>query len=89
MRRRDQLIFEFAHISLPEGELEQLREMVLNGRAEPYHFYPITLIQLSTRNMPHNKAPDRLTKREPLPDLATGEIMTSYPQEQGSFQQYN
>jgi hypothetical protein len=52
-------LFEFEAVNLPPRELERLRQMVLHGMVEPYNFYPMQLIQLSTKNVPHNRAPLR------------------------------
>jgi hypothetical protein len=68
-------LFEFDLVSITANELAQLREMVLHGQVEPYHFFPVTLIQLSTRNFPHNQAVSRLIKREPIPDPITGKLL--------------
>ena len=68
-------LFEFSLVSIPADELAQLREMVLHGRVEPYHFYPVTLIQLSTRNFPHNQAASRLIKRQPMVDPVTEKLV--------------
>jgi hypothetical protein len=67
-------LFEFNLIALPDHELAQLREMVLHSQVEPYHFYPVLLIQLSTRNFPHNRGAGRLTKRELVIDPITGHV---------------
>jgi hypothetical protein len=67
-------LFEFDLVGLPAGELAQLGEMVLHGQVEPHHFYPIRLIQLSTRNFSHNRAAGRLIKREFVPDPVTGSL---------------
>lgn len=48
---------EFAEITLPEDDLEILRMLVLEGKSGPLDFYPISLIQLSTRGPSHNLAP--------------------------------
>jgi len=71
-------LFEFSLVSIPANELAQLREMVLHGRVEPYHFYPVTLIQLSTRGFPHNHSAGRQIKREPIPDRIEGELVNSW-----------
>ena len=67
-------LFEFNKVSLTPYEEAQLREMVLHGDVEPYHFYPVTLTQLITRGVPHNYSAIRQTKLEPIPDLETGEL---------------
>ena len=68
-------LFEFDLVGLPANDLNQLREMVLHGQVEPYHFYPIMLAQLSTRNFPHNRTAGRLVKRELIPDPITGNLV--------------
>ncbi len=68
-------LFEFNAVSMPANELAKLREMVLHGAFEPYHFYPVTLTQLSTRNFPHNWSASRLIKRQPMVDSNTGELV--------------
>ncbi len=67
-------LFEFDLVALPPDELAQLGEMVLHGQVEPYHFYPIVLCQLSTRNFPHNRSAVRLIKPELVPDPVTGNL---------------
>jgi hypothetical protein len=66
-------LFEFNSVSMSANELTQLREMVLHGEVKPYHFYPVTLAQLSTRIFPHNTS--RLIKRQPMVDSNTGELV--------------
>jgi hypothetical protein len=65
-------LHEFNMVSLPQEELDQLRVMVLNGDVEPYHFYPIMLLQISTRSFPHNRAAGQLVKHELTIDPVTG-----------------
>jgi hypothetical protein len=48
---------EFSGVVLPSDDLEQLRLMVLNRLHEPLSFYPIQLIQLSTKGRIHNYTP--------------------------------
>lgn len=67
-------LFEFKSVSMAACELAQLREMVLRGQVEPYHFYPVTLTQLVTRNFPHNCSASRLIKRQPMVDPSTGQL---------------
>ena len=67
-------IFEFKTVSIPTCELTKLREMVLRGQVEPYHFYAVTLTQLVTRNFPHNWSTSRLIKRQPMVDPSTGQL---------------
>ena len=74
-------LFEFEGILLPEEELARLREMVLHGSAEPYNFYPLTLIQLSTIGFPHNRSACRQVKREPALDPDTKQLTGSYREE--------
>jgi len=64
--------YEFSVVSLSPEELDQLRDMVVSGQVEPYHFYPAVLMQFSTRNFPHNMAAGRSVKYEPIFDPDTG-----------------
>jgi hypothetical protein len=66
---------EFRAVDLSAQELESLRLMVLNGQTEPAEFFPISLTQLSTRNVPHNFAAETITKREPVLDPITLELV--------------
>lgn len=66
-------LWEFKNVSLPSEELEKLRLMVLEGQPAPYDFYPVSLIQFSTRTLPFNQATSRGKKREPVMNDA-GEI---------------
>ena len=59
---------------MPACKLAQLREMVLRGQVEAYHFYPVTLTQLVTRSFPHNWSAGRLIKRQPMVDPSTGQL---------------
>ncbi|MGA2636839.1 hypothetical protein [Methylocella sp.] len=68
-------LFEFKAVSIAEDELSQLRQMVFAGEVVPYHFFPITLIQLSPRSFPHNRSAGLLSKREPMVDPITGEFL--------------
>ena len=72
-------LFEFKSVSMPACELAQLREMVLHGQVEPYHFYPVTLTQLVTRNIPHNWSAGRLIKRQPMVDPSVLIRLTQTP----------
>jgi hypothetical protein len=45
---------EFSAIRLDDCVLDRLRTMVATGNAEPIEFYPISLIQLSSRGFEHN-----------------------------------
>jgi hypothetical protein len=58
-------LVEFSDIKLDEGDLDRLRTMVLTGNAEPIEFYPITLIQLSTRGFEHNFSASAEVKTNP------------------------
>jgi hypothetical protein len=58
-------LVEFSDIKLDEGDLDRLRTMVLTGNAEPIEFYPITLIQLSTRGFQHNFTASAEVKTNP------------------------
>ncbi|EPG7852934.1 hypothetical protein [Acinetobacter baumannii] len=53
----------FNEINLPEDELSILKEMLIKRDAGQYFFFPITLIQLSTKGKIHNQTPfiDELT----------------------------
>lgn len=48
---------DFSSIRIDASDLERIRTMVLNGRAEPFEFYPIALVQLSTIGEVHNLTP--------------------------------
>lgn len=47
-------LVEFSDVKLDDCDLDRLRTMVQTGTAEPIEFYPVTLIQLSTRGFEHN-----------------------------------
>ncbi|HAV4459572.1 TPA: hypothetical protein ACIFCT_002740 [Acinetobacter baumannii] len=47
----------FNEICLPEDELRILKEMLINRDAGQYFYFPITLIQLSTKGKIHNQTP--------------------------------
>lgn len=55
-------------VQLDDRDLQQLRDMILSGNAAPLTFYPILLMQLSTRGKPHNLTPFRRTVTEPDPN---------------------
>lgn len=57
--------FEFSAIKLDACDLGRLRTMVLTGNAEPIEFYPITLIQCSTRGFDHNFSASAEVKTNP------------------------
>jgi hypothetical protein len=57
--------FEFSAIKLDDRDLDHPRTMVLTGNAEPIEFYPITLIQLSTRGFEHNFSASAEVKTNP------------------------
>lgn len=48
---------EFSEVTLPPEDLEQLRLMLISRDTKPSCFYPITLIQLSTKGAIHNQTP--------------------------------
>lgn len=50
-------LFKFEAVDLPAIDIEHLRTMLVDETDTPQEFYPISLVQLSTRNMPHNMAP--------------------------------
>ena len=56
---------EFGEICLPGDDLETLRTALLSGKAPDLSFYPVTLIQLSTRGEIHNMSPICATKPVP------------------------
>jgi hypothetical protein len=56
-------LFEFKNVTLRQDQLEQLREVVKTGTPEPFEFFPVALIQLSSKNFPHNQSPIRAKKR--------------------------
>ncbi len=49
-------LHEFSYVVLPDGHLEMLRQMILNGDPEPQSFYPFQLTQLVTKGFIHNHA---------------------------------
>lgn len=53
---------EFAEVELPADDLEQLRQMLINGSPSPLSFYPTSLTQLSTLGLIHNQTPFRDAK---------------------------
>jgi hypothetical protein len=59
---------EFAHVVLPQNDLESLRLMVLNGQTEPRSFYPAQLVQFSTRGLVHNHTAINAEKTIPPTD---------------------
>ena len=48
---------EFAEITLPDLDLECLRQMLVTGDPGPVNYYPIFLVQLSTLGKHQNLAP--------------------------------
>src|SRR5262249_32980427 len=56
---------EFSAIKLDGNDLDRLRTMLLTGNAEPIEFYPVTLIQLSTRGFEHNFSASAEVKTNP------------------------
>lgn len=61
---------EFREITIPDHDLEQLRNMVLNGNPYPLEFYPISMTQLATRGFNHNLTPIADVKTIPNLDKA-------------------
>lgn len=61
---------EFNDVTLPPNDLERLRKMVVNGDPNPIEFYPVQLIQLSTRGEIHNQSPFMDIKTVPAVDGA-------------------
>jgi hypothetical protein len=55
----------FSEVEMPEEDLEQLRQMIVNSDPEPLSFYPATLSQLSTLGTIHNLTPLAQTKVTP------------------------
>jgi hypothetical protein len=60
--------WEFDEISMPDDDQERLRQMLLEGLAEPISFYPMQLTQLSTKGEVHNLSPFATTKKVDLLD---------------------
>lgn len=54
-------------IQLSDADLDYLRNAILSGDGNPLSFYPIQLLQLSTRGRTHNNTPFRKTVTEPDP----------------------
>lgn len=48
---------EFTEIELPQADLEKLRTMLISGNHRPTSFYPVQLIQVSTKGFMHNLGP--------------------------------
>jgi hypothetical protein len=48
---------EFGDIGLEQDELELLRTMVCDGNPRPLDFYPISLLQIVQKGLPHNLGP--------------------------------
>jgi hypothetical protein len=48
---------EFGDIGLEQDELELLRIMVCDGNPRPLDFYPISLLQIVQKGLPHNLGP--------------------------------
>jgi hypothetical protein len=68
---------EFEEINVSSRDLEQLRQMVLNGSVEPRAFYPAVLTQLTEIGEAHNFAPSAEEQERPaLDDLPAGKIPT-------------
>lgn len=59
---------EFADVTLPDEDLEQLRLMLTSAARAPIDFYPVKITQLSTMGPIHNCAPIADTKRIPAID---------------------
>ncbi|MGZ7881818.1 hypothetical protein [Acinetobacter soli] len=49
----------FEEISLPEDDLNKIREMLINKNPGEYYYFPIILTQLSTKGEIHNQAPSK------------------------------
>jgi hypothetical protein len=56
---------EFSEVTLGDDELIQLQEAVLRRQPPPDGFYPLHLIQLSTKGEAHNQTPVAMTKHLP------------------------
>lgn len=54
---------EFSEIRMLPNERRRLTRMVLDGRAEPFSFFPVMLFQLSSRGEVHNLSPIAQHKR--------------------------
>lgn len=59
---------EFSEVNLPDGDLELIRQMIVDKNTGDLPFYPATLIQLSTIGMVHNMSPLAQTKK--IPELS-------------------
>lgn len=72
-RAAETKLAEFSAVKLCNSDLDRLRIMVRTGETDPLNFYPITLIQLSTRGLEHNFSVDTCVKTNPgfgeVPDL--------------------
>ena len=56
---------EFSEVNLSDTDLAKLQHMLIESSAEPQDFFPISLIQLSTRGVPHNMSPIHQIKEIP------------------------
>lgn len=69
---------EFAQIVLPEDDLETLRLMVKDEVVAPLNFYPISLVQLTSRGPSHNLTPLAQDMAEFPPGSGTSPIFRFY-----------
>jgi hypothetical protein len=56
---------EFAEIRVPQADIEKLRTMIVSGDPNPLSFYPICLVQLSTKGPEQNMTPIASKKQTP------------------------
>jgi len=63
---------EFSEIKLPKDDLYKLGGMLVEGSSKPFDFYPISLVQISTRGPQHNQTPIVAIKK--IPNLENGQF---------------
>jgi hypothetical protein len=66
---------EFSQVRLPADDIEILRDLVLKGLPGAQDFYPVTLVQMTTRGVTHNFAPLAVDETS---DLGDGRIFRRY-----------
>jgi hypothetical protein len=71
---------EFQEVQIPHSQMRRLRRMLIEGDPEPFHVFPISLTQLSTRGRVHNLTPIAQRKQKSIlqPKGATIPIFRFY-----------
>lgn len=62
----------FNSISIPDKDLETIKNMLINRENQPNYFYPISLIQISSKGKIHNQTPFIDELKLPIQSKATG-----------------